>query len=199
MRKTYAWGAIYRVSDRSMPLPALLISEIQQGRPILLVLRVLSFAPVEPNAVSGIQPFENDLGGAMRQLGAIGVGPVVLTGMAVDQGPRSNQSLCKMRIKRQLVLVVGKLEIPRVKPACRWALGTDRGGLLGMAGSRRPETHAPSFASQGSWPSVGLPHLPTAKAVPSPGLQSTPRRNKTDQEQKTLVLSSRGFFFSGNS
>ena len=117
MRKTYAWGAIYRVSDRSMPLPALLISEIQQGRPILLVVRVLSFAPVEPNAVSGIQRFENDLGGAMRQLGAIGVGPVVLTGMAVDQGPRSNQSLCKMRIKRQLVLVVGKLEIPRVKPA----------------------------------------------------------------------------------
>jgi hypothetical protein len=44
-----------------------------------------------------------------------------------------------------------------------------------------------------------LPHLPTAKAVPSPGLQSTPMRSKTDQGQKTLVLSSRVFFFSGDS
>jgi hypothetical protein len=52
----------------------LLISKIQQGRPILIVLRMLSFAPMEGDAVSRIQPFENQRGGAMSQLGTIGVG-----------------------------------------------------------------------------------------------------------------------------
>ena len=58
----------------------LLISKIQQGRPILLVLRVLSFAPMEGDAVSRTQPFENDLGGAMSQLGTIGGWPSSLGG-----------------------------------------------------------------------------------------------------------------------
>ena len=92
------------------------IREIQQGCPILFVLSVLAVTPVQSDAVSGVQPFENDFGGAMRQLCPVRIGPIVLTGVAVDQSPRGDHHLGEMCIEGQVIFLISKLEIPGAKP-----------------------------------------------------------------------------------
>ena len=82
-----------------------------------MVLIVLALAPVQSDAISGVQPFENDHGGAMRQFGPVRVGPVVLAGVAVDESPGGDHGLGEMCIERQAIFLVGKLKIPGLKPA----------------------------------------------------------------------------------
>ena len=82
-----------------------------------MVLSMRAVTPVQPDTVSSTQPFENDLGGAMRQLGPVRIGPIVLTGMAVNKCSRGNHYFGEMRIEGQAIFLIGKLEIPGNKPA----------------------------------------------------------------------------------
>lgn len=53
----------------------------------------------------------------MGQFSAIGICPVALTCVAIEESPGGNQCFRKVGIKWQFVLVPIKLEIPLVKPS----------------------------------------------------------------------------------
>lgn len=103
---------------RSLPLntPEMNITEVQKSHPIDTGLGVTAFAPVYALTFPHTKKFVYTLSSFVCELGAVGISPIILERVGIEQQSWGNQGFHRVCVKRQVVFPFGEFEKPRMPP-----------------------------------------------------------------------------------